>query len=64
MDAWREVQRAMAAWGLGWGDIWLATVDRREGRVVLITMDGRKFSQPLGARPTGSRTKMVKGIDN
>jgi hypothetical protein len=39
-------------------------VDRREGRVVLITMDGRKFSQPLGARPTGSRTKMVKGIDN
>jgi hypothetical protein len=64
MDAWREVQKAMAAHGLGWADIWLATVDRRAGRLVLITQDGRKFTHPLGAPRTAARTKMVKAINN
>lgn len=60
MDAWREVQKAMAAHRLGWGDIWKATVDRKAGEVVLIAVDGRKFTHPLATAARTARTKLVK----
>lgn len=61
MDAKHEVQQALAHHGLVWADIWKVTVDCRERLIVLITLDGRKFTHPLAEpQPKRTRATLVK----
>ncbi len=57
----RELQKALAALGLSWADVWRLTVDRRAGTMVVVAIDGRKYSGPLGGQGTASETAAASG---
>jgi hypothetical protein len=49
----RELQEALASVGLSWRDVWVLTVDRRAGTLVVVAADGRKFRVRLGRAAVG-----------
>ena len=50
-----ELQRALAALGLTWADVWRLTADRRAGNVVVVALDGRKLVGEMGGRGEGEK---------
>ena len=53
MREWKELQRVLAGLGLAWGDVWRLTIDRRARTVVVVALDGRKFTAQLDAGSGG-----------
>ena len=53
MREWKELQRVLAGLGLAWGDVWRLTIDRRARTVVVVALDGRKFTAQLEAGSGG-----------
>ena len=43
-----DLQQALAALGLSWGDVWRLVADRRAGTLVVVAGDGRKLVGELG----------------
>ena len=43
-----QLEQALKAMGLAWRDVWVLTVDRRAGTLVVVAADGRKFRAKLG----------------
>ena len=41
-----DLQQALAALGLSWGDVWRLVADRRAGTLVVVAGDGRKLVKP------------------
>ena len=48
MREWKQIQGVLAGLGLGWGDVWRLTIDRRAKMVVVVATDGRKFTAKWG----------------
>lgn len=47
-----DLQQALAALGLTWGEVWRLTADRRAGTLVVVALDGRKWvGEMTGRRP-------------
>ena len=44
----KQLEQALKAMGLAWRDVWVMTVDRRAGTLVVVAADGRKFRARLG----------------
>ncbi len=43
-----DLQQALAALGLSWGDVWRLVADRRAGTLVVVAGDGRKLVGEMG----------------
>jgi hypothetical protein len=59
-----ELQDALAGLGMTWNEVWRLTADRRAGTLVVVALDGRKFTAPLAAdRPAApKRVKAIKRV--
>jgi hypothetical protein len=60
-----ELAQALQALGIEWAAVWRLTADRQTGEVIVIVVDGRKFTGQLpAAAPAGPalprRIKAVK----
>lgn len=43
----RELQEALASLGLSWREVWVLTIDRRAGTLVVVATTGQKFRLTL-----------------
>lgn len=57
----RELQKALAEMGLAWADVWVLSVDRRAGRVVVVATDGRKYTGVLGGSGAAGQLSVISG---
>jgi hypothetical protein len=59
-----ELARTLDSLGLTWGGVWALTADRVAGTLVVVALDGRKFTAPLpaGGPAAPKRVKAIKRV--
>lgn len=59
-----QLQRTLDSLGLTWGGVWALTADRVAGTLVVVALDGRKFTAPLpaGGPAAPRRVKAIKRV--